>query len=105
MRVTVENRADQRAALHVLPQFWARNRWAWSGKPGKPSLTLEPNAQEGARVVAHNPALGTMIVTASAQQPIEWLFCENETNVRRIFCFAGARAFKDGVNAYLVGGV
>src|SRR6202790_1328550 len=106
MRVTVENRADQRAALHVLPQFWARNRWAWSGKPGKPSLTLEPNAQEGARVVAHNPALGTMIVTASAQQPIEWLFCENETNVRRIFGFEGAGPgpFKDGFNDYLVDG-
>ena len=46
--------------------------------------------EEGARVIARNPALGTMIVTASAQQPIEWLFCENETNVRRIFGFEGA---------------
>jgi hypothetical protein len=42
MSVTVDNRADQRAALHVLPQFWARNRWQWSGKPGKPSLTRSP---------------------------------------------------------------
>lgn len=106
MRVSVENRADQRAALHVLPQFWARNRWAWSGKPGKPSLKLEPNAEEGARVVAHNPALGTMIVTALAQQPIEWLFCENETNERRIFGFEGAGPgpFKDGFNDYLIDG-
>jgi hypothetical protein len=104
MRVSVENRGDQCAALHVLPQFWARNRWAWSGKPGKPSLALESNTEEGACVVAHNPALGTMIVTASAQQPVEWIFCENETNVRRIFGFEGAGPFKDGFNDYLVDG-
>ena len=104
MRVTVENRADHRAALHVLPQFWARNRWAWSGKPGKPSLKLEPDAREGARVIARNRALGTMIVTASAQQPVEWLFCENETNMRRVFGFdgAGPGPFKDGINDYLI---
>ncbi|MFM0625171.1 MGH1-like glycoside hydrolase domain-containing protein [Paraburkholderia xenovorans] len=104
MRVSVENRADQCAALHVLPQFWARNRWAWSGKPGKPSLTLKSNAGEGACVVAHSPAHGTMIVTASAPQPLEWIFCENETNVRRIFGAEGAGPFKDGFNDYLVDG-
>ncbi|ACC75631.1 glucosidase [Paraburkholderia phymatum] len=104
MRVTVENRSTQRATLHLLPHFWARNRWAWSGKPGKPSLTLEHDAAEGARVVARNPSLGTMIVTASAQQPIEWLFCENETNVRRLFGIEGEGPFKDGFNDYLVNG-
>jgi len=104
MRVTVENRSDLPGTLHVLPQFWARNRWAWSGKPGKPSLTLEPNAAEGARIIARHPALDTMIVTATAQQPIEWIFCENETNVRRIFGIDGEGPFKDGFNDYLVDG-
>jgi hypothetical protein len=102
MRVTVDNRSTRRATLHALPQFWARNRWAWSGKPGKPSLTLEQDAAEGARVVARNPTLGATIVTASAQQPVEWLFCENETNVRRIFGMEGDGPFKDGFNDYLV---
>jgi hypothetical protein len=104
MRVTVENRSERRAALHVLPQFWARNRWAWSGKPGKPSLTLEPDAAEGARVIARNPSTDTMIVTAAAQQPIEWLFCENETNMRRLFGIDAEGPFKDGFNDYLVDG-
>ncbi|WP_109479234.1 glucosidase [Paraburkholderia sp. C35] len=104
MRVTVENRADRQAVLHLLPQFWARNRWAWSGKPGKPSLTLENDAAEGARVIARNPALGTTIVTASAPQPVEWIFCENDTNVRRIFGIEGEGPFKDGFNDYLVDG-
>jgi hypothetical protein len=43
-----------------------------------------------------------MIVTASAQQPIEWLFCENETNVRRFFGLEGTGPFKDGFNDYLI---
>ncbi|SAL35873.1 Mannosyl oligosaccharide glucosidase [Caballeronia arvi] len=104
MRVTVENRADQSATLDVLPQLWARNRWSWSSKWGKPSLTLEQDAREGARVIAHNPSSGTLIVTAAAQSPIEWLFCENETNVRRIFGMEGAGPFKDGFNDFLVEG-
>jgi hypothetical protein len=104
MRVTVENRADQRAALHVLPQFWARNRWAWSGKSGKPSLTLMPGEGGEMCVAARNPALEPLIVTAVASQPIEWLFCENETNVRRIFGIDGAGPFKDGFNDYIVNG-
>ena len=104
MRVTVENRADQPASLHVLPQFWARNRWAWSGKGGKPSLTLVSSEGGGMRVDARNPVLEPLIVTASAPQPIEWLFCENETNVRRIFGIDGAGPFKDGFNDYIVNG-
>ncbi|BAN27912.1 MGH1-like glycoside hydrolase domain-containing protein [Caballeronia insecticola] len=104
MRVTIENRANEAATLHVLPQFWARNRWAWSSKWGKPSLTLETHASDGERVIAHNPSHGTMIVSATAQVPIEWLFCENETNVRRIFGIEGDGPFKDGFNDYLVDG-
>ena len=104
MRVTIENRANEAATLHVLPQFWARNRWSWSSKWGKPSLTFEQHAREGARVVAHNPSYGAMLVTASAEAPIEWLFCENETNVRRIFGIEGAGSFKDGFNDYIVEG-
>ena len=33
MRVTVENRADQPAALDVLPQILGAQQWSWSGKP------------------------------------------------------------------------
>jgi hypothetical protein len=102
MRVTIENRADQAATLHVMPQFWARNRWAWSGKPGKPSLTLESGGAQGPHVVARNPVYEPIIVTASAEQAIEWLFCENETNVQRIFGIEKAGPFKDGFNDYLV---
>ncbi|MDR5823938.1 MGH1-like glycoside hydrolase domain-containing protein [Caballeronia sp. LZ043] len=104
MRVTIENRANEAATLHVLPQFWARNRWAWSTRHGKPSLTLHGNAGTDEHVVAHHPAHGTLHVSATADVPLEWLFCENETNVRRIFGIEGEGPFKDGINDYLVDG-
>jgi hypothetical protein len=104
MRITIENRAHEAATLHVLPQFWARNRWAWSGKRGKPSLALQRNGDEGERVVAHHPSRSPTLVSASTDVPLEWLFCENETNVRRLFGIEGEGPFKDGFNDYLVDG-
>ena len=38
------------------------------------------------------------------QQAAEWLFCENETNVQRLFGMAGTGPFKDGINDCVVGG-
>ena len=31
MLVTIANRGDAEASLHVLPQLWSRNTWTWSG--------------------------------------------------------------------------
>lgn len=103
MRITVENRADQAAALHVLPQVWARNTWSWDGLDDKPSLTRQAHP-DGMRVVARHSAHEPMVATASAAQPLEWIFCENETNVRRLFGNEGAGPFKDGFNDYVVHG-
>src|SRR6266404_2861061 len=38
MRVTVHNRAAEAAALHVLPQLWARNTWSWKPNSMRPQL-------------------------------------------------------------------
>ena len=35
---------------------------------------------------------------------VDWLFCENDTNVRRLFGSEGAGPFKDGFNDYIVEG-
>lgn len=104
MRVTIENRADVSASLHVLPHFWARNRWAWSTKHSKAALTLSRYEDGGAGVLAQYPSLEPLVVTATAPQPIEWIFCENETNVHRHFGMEGEGPFKDGINDYIVHG-
>src|SRR5690606_22677239 len=41
MRITVHNRSDQAARLHVLPQLWARNIWSWTENAAMPSLRLQ----------------------------------------------------------------
>ncbi|PMU97955.1 hypothetical protein C1X82_34975, partial [Pseudomonas sp. GP01-A11] len=35
---------------------------------------------------------------------LTWLFCENDTNVKRLYNMDGAGPFKDGFNDYLVHG-
>src|SRR6185369_6702464 len=85
MRVTIENRGEHPAALDVLPQIWARNTWSWKALSNKPSLMAE-STRGDAHVVARHHGHEPMVITAwSANAPVEWIFCENETNVRRLF--------------------
>jgi len=104
MRVTVENRGDCAASLDLLPQIWARNTWSWQPSK-KPSLTLRSDAK-GSRVIAQSDGHEPLVVTAEARgdATVNWLFCENETNVRRLFNSEGAGPFKDGFNDYIVQG-
>ncbi|WP_454872116.1 MGH1-like glycoside hydrolase domain-containing protein [Paraburkholderia xenovorans] len=105
MRITVRNRAAIKAELDVLPQFWARNTWSWSKRAIKPSLVLQSEDASPSVLVrrdGHEPIL----VTAQAHDDanVEWLFCENETNVRRLFDVDRQGPFKDGFNDFIVHG-
>src|SRR3954467_4402738 len=51
MRVTVENRGPEAAALHVLPQLWARNTWSWTEGAPRPLL----RATGGGAIEADHP--------------------------------------------------
>jgi hypothetical protein len=98
MRVTVVNRADAPAALHLLPQFWARNDWSWLAGAEKPALRLYSHNV----VQAVHPRMEAMHL--AIDQDARWVFCENETNVTRLFGVAAPGPFKDGVNEFLVHG-
>jgi hypothetical protein len=106
MRVSIENRGDQAASLDVLPQIWARNSWSWKESPDKPSLTPARTTMARCMWSGISMAMSRLIVTAwSKDAPqLTWLFCENETNVKRLFNMDGAGPFKDGFNDYLVHG-
>ena len=103
MRVTVENRSTEAAVLDVLPQVWARNTWSWDTKTPKPEMHRR-DVEGQTRIYARHPSQPPLVVTASADEPIDWIFCENETNVRRLFGNEGAGPFKDGFNDYIVEG-
>ncbi|HJU15181.1 MAG TPA: glucosidase [Stellaceae bacterium] len=99
MQITVHNRAAEAAVLHVLPQLWARNTWAW--KPGSPKPHLQAGA-DGA-IIAEHPQLGALRLLCEGRPDL--LFCDNETNVRRLWGMNSACGFfKDGINDYVVRG-
>jgi hypothetical protein len=98
IRVTVENRADVAASLHVLPQFWARNVWSWGSKAATPALQLYANNVVQA-IHPERPAMHLAI-----DQAAHWVFCENETNMPKVFGAPAAGPFKDGIHEFLVHG-
>jgi hypothetical protein len=99
MLVTIHNRGPAAASVHVLPQIWFRNTWSWKKDAARP--TMERNA--GGEIIAKHATLGNYHFYGD-ENP-ELLFCENETNARRIFGMEDARGFfKDAFHEYLIGG-
>jgi hypothetical protein len=99
MSVTVHNRGPEAAEIHLLPQLWFRNTWCWNGSTSKPTLCIN---NDGAVAVQH-PELGTRYLYAEGGPSL--LFCDNETNVRRLYGVDGAAGyFKDGFHEYVVSG-
>jgi hypothetical protein len=98
LRVTVHNRGPEAAEIHLLPQLWFRNTWAWRPGGARPSLRAA-----GGRVEVRHPTLGDYRCEADGTSA--WLFTDNETNTPRLF---GAEAptpwFKDGFHERIVGG-
>ncbi len=99
MQITVFNRAAEEARLHVLPQLWARNIWSWRPDSLKPRLL----GREGGSISVDHPLLPPLRLFCEGDP--EFLFCENETNVRRLWGMkAPGEYFKDGINDYVVNG-
>ena len=104
MRITATNRGPDAAPLHVLPHLWARNTWSWAPGAARPLLRADEGGEDGG-VRARHPWVGEMRLHAMSDAPFAgWLFCENETNDRRLFGTDGPGPFKDGINDAVVGG-
>ena len=100
MQITVVNRGPETAEIHLLPQAWFRNTWAWDDQPqvDKPAATL---GQHGVELV--HPELGQFQFAAEGQP--EWLFCDNDTNPARLFGVRDAQGFfKDAFHKYVIRG-
>ena len=99
MQVTVYNRGPEPAALHVLPQLWFRNTWSWTGAGVKPELTVAANGA----IEAQHAKLGVYFLFSEGEPRL--LFCDNETNVVRLYGQANARGyFKDAFHDAIVHG-
>ena len=101
VQITVHNRGPEAATLHVLPQAWFRNTWAWGYENyrHRPDMhSPRPNVVE-----ATHQEMGSYRLYYD-QDP-ELLFCENDTNGARLYGLSGeGRYFKDGVNDCVVEG-
>ena len=99
MRVTVHNRGPETATIHLLPQLWFRNTWSWKPDGAKPEISLSNRGTIGAK----HETLGEYTLHLEGHDGV--LFCENETNARRIFGLTDTNGyFKDAFHEYVVHG-
>jgi len=104
LKVEVFNRGPDAATIHVLPQLWFRNTWAWSGLIEKePSISLVQKSStagsgaeaitlcaddRGAQLLKNLPVeyeLGRQFLYAETSHLAKPLFTFNETNVPRVY--------------------
>jgi hypothetical protein len=107
IRITVTNRGPDPAPIHVLPQLWFRNSWAWGRDDRRPSIAQREEVQQKSgevrTVVAHHWLLGDYELYCSA--PDELLFTENDTNTWRLYGVPSPTPYcKDAFHAYVVDG-
>ena len=98
MLVTVHNRGPDASVLHLLPQLWFRNTWAWSGDRKRSSIvSTGPGIAH-----AHHDRMGDYHWYAEGAPPL--LFCDNETNAPRHHGTDAKGPFKDAFHDYVVRG-
>jgi hypothetical protein len=104
MAISVTNAGPDPATLHVLPTAWFRNTWSWDEGAPRPAMKA---AADSAAAIEH-PFLGPLELLAG-QGPDSTapslLFCENETNVQRLFGAEPVTPYpKDGINDHVISG-
>ena len=104
MAISVTNAGPEPATLHVLPTAWFRNTWSWDEGAPRPGMRA---AADSAAAIEH-PFLGPLELLAG-QGPDgtapSLLFCENETNVQRLFGAEPVTPYpKDGINDHVISG-
>ncbi len=99
IQITIYNRSSVEAELHVLPHIWFRNTWSWGYDNYKPQLIAGNNGN----IVVDHLKLGELVLHIEGDFPL--LFCDNETNLQRLYNVANSSPFcKDGINEFVVNG-
>jgi hypothetical protein len=100
IQITAHNRGPEAAPLHLLPQVWFRNTWAWGYEDYRPIMRT-PHA--GVVQLLHQQ-LGDYQLYCDQQPAL--LFCDNDTNTGRLYGDEPQpnKYFKDGINDHVVAG-
>jgi hypothetical protein len=100
IRLSVTNRAQVRAPLHVLPTLWYRNEWSWKAGVAKPAISDAGDLNVA--VVTQHPTLGRRWLIGDGNAT-SVLYTDNETNFERAFGVKNARPFvKDAFGRFLI---
>ncbi|MFQ3575871.1 MAG: glucosidase, partial [Cytophagales bacterium] len=99
IEISVFNRSSKEATLHLLPTVWYRNTWAWGYSNEKPQM----KASKKGCISIQNFKIGDYQLHYEGKPEI--LFCDNETNYKKLFGSENTSEFlKDGINDYVVHG-
>jgi hypothetical protein len=109
MAISVTNAGPDAETLHVLPTAWFRNTWSWDHDSPRPVLGAAEGGPPGLTTVSiQHPFLGELELIADAgpdRTVPSVLFCENETNTKRLFGSKPITPYpKDGINDHVIGG-
>jgi Glycosyl hydrolase family 63 C-terminal domain len=115
IRIEAINRGPEAAPLHIIPQLWFRNTWAWGPARGpEPSIAVADGAQSPCIVAddANAPALPNLMFDYRlgkrylyGDTGAELLFTSNETNFGRLYGMANQHAYvKDAFHRAIVNG-
>ncbi|MFG6686508.1 glucosidase [Mariniflexile sp. HNIBRBA6329] len=98
MKVTVVNRGEKAADIHVLPHLWFRNFWKHNKRYERPVMkSISSNSVQSRSIRNGRYYL--------YHEDAEQLFCDNETNNKRIYNFANdVKYVKDGINDHVLHG-
>jgi hypothetical protein len=115
IRIEAFNRGPEAAPLHLLPQLWFRNTWAWTNPPGsEPIISADSSAQDSVVLVADDfnraqlrnlqfpYSLGQRYLYAPAGgNP---LFTDNESNAVKLYgCASDRKPFvKDAFHRHII---
>ncbi|HUN02870.1 MAG TPA: glucosidase, partial [Niabella sp.] len=98
IKITVCNRAAQKASLKLLPTLWFRNTWSWGSDIYKPKMKAANRHIE----IEHK---NLKLTHCHISQPAPALFCDNETNTRVLYQVSSSNPFyKDGINDFVIRG-
>ncbi len=108
IQITVCNRGNQQAVLHLLPTLWFRNTWIWGCR--HEGCTLKPVIRKinGSILLSEHETLGRFVFAIGPDQSgkaPEILFTENETNTLRLFSVENYTPYtKDAFGEYVING-
>ena len=84
MTIQVTNAGPEDDSLHVLPTAWFRNTWAWDAGEARPGLSASAEAVGRDRAPDHRRDGADRRRPARRRRP-QLLFCDNETNMARLY--------------------